>query len=235
MSDEKASQMSVNIGKRVRLYVILFVVLILLVIWGNTLLSLVQRTISGKQKPEFVREIGASMVAVISAAALIVVNLGRDIDLHNYADRTFFGVREKTDEIIHTKMIEAARDVGAASWQNMQDKKKEVRYLFYHFINEQITLRALAFTYFEHYFSNIYVICFSIVGFIISLLIVLFRWQLDLTILLPTLFLLIFVAISLSTYYSLVKKIYDLPIQQIEEIRATKPAELKRQVEQRFS
>src|SRR5712692_3229075 len=116
----------------------------------------------------------------------------------------------------------------------MQNKKKEVQYLFYHFANEQDALRSLAFTYWEQYFVNIYVICFALLGFVTSVLLALLRWKLDFTIFSTVVFLVILAAVALSTRYSLVKKLYDLPIQQIEEIRSSKGDELKAEVRQRF-
>jgi len=235
MADEKASQMSENVGKRVRYYVIFFVIVILFLIWGDTTVRLLTRSISGtKDESELAQKIVASIITAIGGLALVLINLGRDIDLHNFIDRAFFKVRRKTDEVIREKMIEAAQSVGAAGWRNMQGNKKEVQYLFYHFANEQAELRSLAFTYWEQYFVNIYVICFASVGFLISTLIALFRWRLDFTIVSPVLFVVILASIGLSTKYSLVKKIQDLPIQQIEEIRSSKADELNAEVQKRF-
>lgn len=233
--EEKASGMSESIGKRVRYYIIFFVILILFLIWGNTIVGLITKSISGtKDEAELSQKIVASIITAIGALALVIINLGRDINLHNFIDRAFFKVRRRAGQIIHDTMIEAARSVGATGWQNMQNKRKEVSYLFYHFVNEQEKLRGLAFTYWEQYFVNIYIICFAFAGFIISALIALFRWKLDFTVFSPIVFLIILVTIGLSTRYSLVKKIYDLPIQQIEEIRSSKADELKLEVERRF-
>lgn len=235
MSDEKTSQMNVNIGKRVRNYAIVFVILILFLIWGNDIASLLAKSLSTqKDESEAAQKIIASIITAIGGLVAIVLNLGRDIDLHNFIDRKVFGVRHKTGDIIHNKMIEAAQRVGAPSWRNMQGKRKEVSYLFYHFVNDQEVLRDLAFTYWEQYFVNIYVFCFAFTGFVISSTLVLLRWRFDLAIAAPISFLLILVAIGLSTRSSLVRKIYDLPVQQIEEIRTGHADALKDEVEKRF-
>ncbi len=235
MTDEKASQMAENIGKRVKYYVILFAILILFLIWGNTIVGMVTKSILGaKEEAELVQKIIASVITAIGALALVLVNLGRDIDLHNVIDRHLFKVRSTTNTLIHNTMIEAAESVKANGWRNMPGKPTEVLYLFYHFANEQTTLRSLAFTYWEQYFVNIYILCLSSVGLLISGLIVLFRWKLDFTLFSPILFLIIVLAIGLSTRYSLLSKIYSLPVQQIEEMRNSKAAELKMEVERRF-
>jgi hypothetical protein len=236
MSDEKTSQMNINIGKRVRNYVLFFVVLILFLIWGNDIASLLAISLStDKDKSEAAQKIIASIITAIGGVAVLLLNLGRDIDLHNLIDKTIFRVRHKTGDIIHNKMIEAAQRVGATSWRNMQDKRREVSYLFYHFVNNQVVLRDLAFTYWEQYFVNIYVICFAFLGFIISSTFVLLRWRLDLALVAPIAFLLILLAVGITTWKSLVRKICDLPIQQIEEIRTGHADELRDEVEKRFA
>src|SRR6266852_5796787 len=106
MSEEKTSQMSQNIGKRIRYYVIFFVILILFLIWGNSIVRLLTRSISGtKDESELAQKIVASVITGIGALALILINLGRDIDLHNFIDQKLFKVRKTTDEIIHQNMI----------------------------------------------------------------------------------------------------------------------------------
>jgi hypothetical protein len=235
MSDEKAYIMTENIGKRVRCYIIFFVILILFLIWGDSIIALITQSISGgKDESELARKIIASVITGIGALALIFINLGRDINLHNFIDGAFFKVRKRTDQIIHERMIEAARAVGARGWQNMEAQPKEVGYLFYHFVNEQTVLRSLAFTYWEQYFVNIYVICFAFVGFVISSFIALAGWRFDFTVFSSFAFLVVLIGVGLSTRLSLIKKIYDLPNQQIEEIRSTKLTELKDEVEKRF-
>lgn len=235
MPDEKTSQMNINIGKRIRNYVVLFAGLVLFLIWGNDILALITTIISGsKDASERAQKLIASVITVVGGIAMILLNLGRDIDLHNLLDRSLFGVRHKTQIIIHETMIKAAQDAGARGWESMRDKEKEVSYLFFHFVNEQKVLRDLAFTYWEQYFVNIYIISIAALGFVISLIIVLMRGRLDVTAGSPVVFLLIFMVVGLTTRSSLVQKIYDLPIQQIEEIRTSKANELRAEVEKRF-
>ena len=235
MADEKTSAMNINIGKRVRNYVLFFALLILFLIWGNDVIALITTSITGsKDASELAQKVVASVITAIGGAAAIILNLGRDIDLHNLLDKAFFHVRERTRTIIHEKMIEAAQAVGATGWENMKSREKEVSYLFYHFVNEQKALRDLAFTYWEQYFVNIYIMCFGGVGLLLSTVVVLFRWRLDVTAVSPAVFLIILLSVGLTTRSSLVRKIYNLPVQQIEEIRTSKARELKREVETRF-
>jgi sulfite exporter TauE/SafE len=227
--------MSANIGKRVRSYMVFFVILILFLIWGDTIVGVVTATISGdKDKAELAQKVIASVITAIGGLALIIINLGRDINLHNFVDKSLFRVRRKTDRLIRAEMIEAAKAVEANGWWNMESKGKEVSRLFYHFANQQEALRNLAFTYWEQYFVNIYILCFAFVGFVVSGVIVILRHRLDFTILSPVVFCLILIAIGLSTRFSLVKRIYDLPAQQIDEIKSSNAAELRTQVQSRF-
>lgn len=236
MPDEKTTEMNINIGKRVRNYILFFAVLLLILIWGNDIASLVRTSISpDKTKSEAAQKIIASIITAIGAVAAMLLNLGRDIDLHNLLDAAIFKVRHKTGIVIYTRMIEAAQNVGAANWRNMQDRKKEVMYLFYHFANGQTVLRDLAFTYWEQYFVNIYVVCIAFVGFIISSAIAIMRWKFDIGIVAPLAFLMILLIIGITTKAFLVRKIYDLPAQQIEEMRTSKADELRQEVDTRFA
>lgn len=237
MSEEKTSQMNINIGKRVRCYLIFFAILILFLIWSKELVGLLRTTVDGDQdKSEMVKNLISTIVTLIGAIALLLLNFGRDIDLHNWLDRKIFHMRSKTEEIICEQMIKAAQSVGATGRENMNknDRKKDVMYLFYHFVNEQVVLRDLAFTYWEQYFVNIYIIVFGTLGFICSSIIVMIQHKWQFTCLIPLVFVFIMLAIGLRTKYSLVKRIYGLPEQQIEEIRSSKAEELKREVEARF-
>jgi hypothetical protein len=236
MADEEpAAKMSANIGKRVRSYMVFFIILILLLIWGNTIVGLVTATISGKNdQAELAQKVIASVITAIGGLALIVINLGRDINLHNIVDKVFFKVRRKTDEIIRAEMVNAAEAVQANGVWNMKNKPAEVSRLFYHFANQQEALRNLAFTYWEQYFVNIYVLCFAFTGFVISAIIVFLRHKFDFTVLSPVVFAAILIAVGLSTRYSLLKRIYDLPVQQVDEIKSSNAAELKAQVQSRF-
>ena len=235
MSSEKASQMGVSIGKRVRYYLIFFTILVLFLIWGNDILALVIESVTGsKDESELARKVITSVITVIGGLAVILLNIGRDINLHNFLDKVIYRVRPEVDEIIYTEMIDAAKRVGADGWQSMSDKRQQVMFLFYHFVNEQTVLRDLAFTYWEQYFVNIYVISFSFVGFVLSSAIVALRWKLDVSVMIPLVFLFIAIIVFLSTKYSLAPKMYNHPVQQIEEIINSKADELRAEVKARF-
>ena len=117
--------MNVNIGKRVRGYILFFAVLLLILIWSNDIVSLILTSFSlDKVKSEAAQKIIYSVITAIGALAVLLLNLGRDIDLHNLLDRAIFKVRNKTDIIIHTRMIEAAQSVGATNWGACRLDKK---------------------------------------------------------------------------------------------------------------
>lgn len=229
--------MGVNIGKRVRNYLIFFAILLLLQIWYEELIRSITSSLKNEIPPDTLKNIITSIVTIISATVLIILNFGRDIDLHNLLDKKLFHVRTRTDKIIRQEMIEAAVSVHANGYENMSNvnRQQDVIYLFYHFVNEQEALRALAFTYWEQYFVNLYIIVFSILGFLCSFGITLIRWKLNwIAFITPLMFLCIGVSIGLQTRSSLIKKLYDIPRQQIQEIKSSKSAELKKEVKARF-
>ena len=236
MSEEKTWKMGASIGKRVRNYLIFFAILILLQIWWEELLRSITDSLSNEAELGILNKIITSILTLIGAIALIILNLGRDVDLHNLLDKKLFHVRSRTGEIIRREMIKAAESVQANGYENMSKKERQndVMYLFYHFVNEQEVLRALAFTYWEQYFVNLYIIIFSILGLLFSLGISLLRWELDWAAFIPFLFLFIGIGVGLQTQSSLVKKLYDLPKQQIQELKSSKSVELKKEVEARF-
>jgi hypothetical protein len=235
MSEEKASQLTINVGKRVRYYVICFSIIILFIIWGDDIWTLITSTFANDpQKAEWAQKLIASLVTALGAGAILVMNLGRDIDLHNLIDERFFHVRRNTTVIIIDDMIKGAQKLDADGWRNMAKNGPEVTRLFYHFVNEQEKLRALAFTYWEQYFVNIYILSFGIFFFLISTACVLLRRKLDIIAFAPLLFLLIVAIVATSTRYSVIPKIYKLPLQQIQEICCSNTEELKKQVQSRF-
>jgi len=235
MPEEQASQMGVGIGKRVRNYLVFFTGLVLILIWGNDILALVVKSVVGsKDEAELAYKVITSAITAIAGLAAMLLNIGRDINLHNILDDAIYHVRARTGAIIHTGMTDAARKAGAEGWQNMSGKKKEVMFLFYHFANEQTVLRDLAFTYWEQYFVNVYVISFGALGFVLSSIVVGLRGKLDVPAMIPLVFLFIAAVVGLSTKFSLIPKIYNLPVQQIEEITSSRADELRSEVKARF-
>jgi hypothetical protein len=235
MSNEKASQLSINIGSRVRYYVIYFAIVILFLIWGDEILNLIKSSIANDpQKSEWAQKLIETIITALGAGAFLVMNLGRDINLHNLIDGWFFHVRRNTNAIIQREMIKEARKIGAYGWENMEKNESEVTRLFYHFVNNQETLRSLAFTYWENYFVNIYILFLGTVFFLVSTLWVCLRWKFDTVAFAPVIFLFIIGIVAISTRYSLVPKIYALPIQQIGEICNSNTEEFKQQVRSRF-
>jgi hypothetical protein len=234
MSEEKARSMGENIGKRVRNYLIFFVLLIIVVIWGDVIIKLINIGLTGSEKYDFIKNITSSIIALVIGAVIIFLNIGRDIDLHNLLDNIFFHVREKTDKIIIEGLYNKAREKNCTGFENMKNKPKELFGLFYQFVNKQEELRSLAFTYWEQYFVNLYVITFSIIGLVISIFIILLRGNFDITLFTPIVFILLFLSFYFRTFYSLVPKIYALPLQQIDEIISKQCDEFRLSIKERF-
>jgi ABC-type microcin C transport system permease subunit YejB len=116
----------------------------------------------------------------------------------------------------------------------MRAKPEEVLKLFYHFVNRQDVLRGLAFTYWEQYFVNLYQFVIFATGFLVSLVFAINRGHWDWIVVFPTLFALLTLGYGLSTHFWLRKKLFDLPVQQIAEVKASSWDELKTQLKARF-
>ena len=233
MAAEKTLEMNEHIMRRVRLYVIVYAATLVLLLWGRDLLTAAQR-LKDREQIDVAKSLAGPVVTALGAIVLVLLNLGRDWDLHNLLDRWIFGIRDKTDRVIQTQMIGAAQDVGAPALQRMESDPKGVRYVFYHFVNEQETLRALAFTYWEQYFVNLYNIVLCGLGLVISATVAVARQFSWLGFAAPTIFLLVGAFTLLSTFRSLAHKIYDLPVQQVAEIRHSKQDEFVQEIECRF-
>jgi hypothetical protein len=117
----------------------------------------------------------------------------------------------------------------------MELDPRGVRYLFCHFVNEQEPLRSLAFTYWEQYFVNLYNIVLCGVGLASSVTVWVVRRHGWPGLAASVIFLAVGAATALSTFRSLVEKIYDLPVQQVAEIRHSNLEEFRQEVERRFS
>ena len=75
---------------------------------------------------------------------------------------------------------------------------------------------------------------FCVVGFLFSIVVVVVQRKLQMISLAPLIFLSIGFIVWMRTKSSLIKKIYDLPKHQIEEIRVSNSNEFKEQVKARF-
>lgn len=233
MSDEKTSQMSNNIGKRVKNYLIIFTSLVIFMIWKGDILSLLNRLFSGqKDEFEFSKNLITTAITLIIFFIMFFLNFGRDINLHNFIDQYFFHVRKKTNQIIQEKMMASAKELKAENFEYMDKDPNQVLNIFYHFVNEQKVLRDLAFKYWEDYFVNIYIISIGLIVFLFTTVITITNKNYDYWI--PVFILVLVVIVSLSTKLSLIPKIYKHPIDQIDEIIATRPEDFKQQVHLRF-
>lgn len=235
MGNEKSYEMDKGIAGRVKQYMILFTALFLILLWGEEIYKLLIKSINGnKDQAELSIKIITSIIAIITAGSAMLLNIGRDIKFHYFIDDKLFRVRNKTCDIIINEIIKAGRKVGAQNVNSMIGEKEKVMHLFYHFINEQNVLRDISFTYWENYFVNIYAMFLGLIFFLGSTVYLCIRMKLDYLVFIPCIYLLIVFLIGLSTFLSLVKRIYALPVQQIEEIRTSKAMELNDEISSRF-
>lgn len=236
MSD-KASQMNINIGKRVRTYLIVIGFILVFMIWGDFIIKTLLVSLSGSAEDRALLEmITKSLIVVGGVILTLVLNIGRDIDLHNLLDSKIFGLREETHRVILENLENAARDVGAEKWDAIRQNPSMASRIFYHFANkeDQKVLRGLAFTYWEQYFVNIYIVVLSLTAALIGSLFIFSSSVRLWLIFLPILLVVLAIIFAVRTFGSLKRKILDLPAQQIEEIKATHPKELKDQIDLRF-
>ena len=234
MSSEKLADMNSNISKRVKFYLIAFTLIFITIFWSDYLVKLITESVTDKDKAELTSKIISSSIIIVTSIILFLLTLGRDLDLHNFLDSKVFKAREKTANIIHTNIIEAADSIGFKDSEKMRNQWTEVSNLFYHFVNDQKVLRDLAFTYWEQYFVNIYVITSSTVFFTISLIIVIYRYKFDFSVSIPIIYLIVGLAIELYTKKKLIEKLYRLPVQQINEIKNVNKREFIEQLNNRF-
>ncbi|MDJ0901037.1 MAG: hypothetical protein QNJ55_19725 [Xenococcus sp. MO_188.B8] len=239
MSEEKTQQMAVSICQRIRNYFIFTAIVLIFLIWSGEISNLITTKLfsTTKDDVEIAAKVTETIFVMVAAFALIILNFGRDIDLHNFIDENTFRTRHKVGKIIYKEMISLAELLNAPGQAKMTDKRKEVMRLFYHFVNNQSNqekLRSLAFTYWEQYFVNLYIMFFCVIGFLCSLAVVIVQRKLQMISLSPLFFLIIGLTVWLRTKSSLLKRIYDLPRNQIGEIRFSNAEEFKEQVKKRF-
>jgi hypothetical protein len=235
MAAEKTQEMNEHIAQRVRGYVISYSAIFVLLLWGNRLLAAALNVLKNRDQSDLAKTLAAPAVAALGGVVIFLLNLGRDWDLHNVLDSRLFGVRRETDQRIQTAMVEAARGVNAAGSDRMERDPRKVLHLFYHFVNDQEPLRSLAFTYWEQYFVNLYTSVLCGIGLAGSVTISVVRWHGWSGPVASATFLVLGATTLLRTFRSLVGKIYDLPVQQVDEIRHSKLEEFKLEVERRFA
>ena len=228
---------SENVGKRVRIYLCLYLALLLSVIWSDIIASSITKSIGGKDNLELAQKIGASIVTILGALSVFITGVGRDLALHLVLDRMSFKVIAKNNHIIKESLREKASLSGVDHSQvlavtaNMQD----VMFLFWHFVNGESgkfeALKKRANHLLEQYYVNIYAVFLGTVGMLASMILVIARAKVDAVSLIPVFFAVIVGSLWASTKYQLIKKIYAVPEQQIAEIGL---GELKGEVERRF-
>ena len=235
MTEEKTSNMQKNIMRRVRYRLIVLGIIVITVVWWDEVIGIIKEIFGGdKAKLEETKNIAETVIAVVGALALVLLSFMRDLDLHNWLDGTFFHVRKKTASIIKKNLIEAGKNIGAQNYENMKNANKKIMNLFYYFVNQEQITRSLSFTYWEQYFVNIYIVIFTSLASITCLIIITVNGDSGSVLLVPLALALIAVLTIYRTKTSLVKRIYDLPVQQIEDIRTAKSDELRAQIDQRF-
>lgn len=235
MPEEKTSNMQKNITRRIRYYFIALGIIVITTIWWDEIFGSIREILGGdKETLEETQNIAETVIAIIGALALVLLSFMRDLDLHNWLDSTIFHVREKTGSIIEEHLIDAAKRVGAQNYDKMRGEKKKIMHLFYYFINKEEVTRSLAFTYWEQYFLNIYIVILAILSSIICFIVIIVNDDSGSVLFVPLGLVVVAILTIYRTKTSLVKRIYDLPVQQIEDIRTAKASDLRVQVDQRF-
>jgi hypothetical protein len=168
MSNDLSYLMAENIQKRIKTNLILFFILVLIGIWAEPIIAYIMGDISyTKENISNKSYIIKTFYTGIGYIVIFVLNLFRDINLHVLLDAKVLGIRKITGNIIINEMLKASKKVKAKNYNSMITNKEKVMYIFYHFINNQVTLRQLAFTYWEQYYVNIYTISIGIISLII--------------------------------------------------------------------
>lgn len=234
MTDDKLDKMNISIGKRIRTYLIFYTLLIVVFLWGKNLIGLLNRQDIDLKDSEIISKVVVTIFTFLGNSIMVILNLGRDIDLHNFIDKSFFKVREKTGNIICEKMKETIRELVQRDVILNDSNKDDLFSIFYHFVNDQPVLRSLAFTYWEQYFVNIYMVVISVCYSFFSIIVIVLRYKTDEFSLIPAIFIIIGIVIALYTKYGLLPKIYNLPNKNISQIINSSKVEFIRLVNQKF-
>lgn len=232
MSEEKSASMSLSIGERVRNYIFLYASIILFIVWNEEFMHMVtQSRMFEKGDLDFAQKFVVSIATVLGALSVIILNVGRDMGLHIIIDELLFHVRKKVKKIIVSYLREAAKKIAASGHENMEHNEDEVMFLFWHFINKEKALKDQAFKYWQQYYVNIYIVFFGLLSFAISTALLIERAKMDIVGVLPLFIIAIVLSVGESTRSMLLRRVYEIPIQQIREIPLD---ELKAEVERRF-
>jgi len=223
---------SERVGKKVRDYIILYASLILFIVWGDDLIRLITASIGKQGDLEFAQKLSVSIITVLGALSVIAVDLGRDCACHLLLDSLIFKVRRRVNKIIVKHLIEKARLSGAKGWEAVTEIEADALNLFWHFVNKQGgVLSDRAHRLFEQYYTNIYALSLGCLGFIAATIVAVARGKLDAIAFTPSFFLLIVFSLAASTKWMLLKNIYRVPVQQIDEIAL---GDMKKEIERRF-
>ncbi|MBZ0154958.1 MAG: hypothetical protein K8I29_01935 [Alphaproteobacteria bacterium] len=232
MTDDKNNTLQENVEKRVRSYLVLYVCVPVFIVWSDEILGLMATGLGGRGSSDLAHRTLIFIATVVGTVSGILLNLVRDLSLPVLLDDCLFHVRRTTNRIIEEGLIEYARLLTVAEWQEMRRKRAGLPYLFCCCTREQKELNALSARCWEQYYVNVSLICLGAVSFTVSTVLVLLRCRIDLITASPLGILAIVVTVGFSTRMSLLGRIYALPLQQLVEIR---PEEFRREASRRWS
>ncbi len=234
---KETTSKSENVGKRVRSYVGFYLLLLLYVIWSDSITNIITKSIGSNEGLANAEKVAASIVTILGALSVVITNLWRDTALHLTLDAISFKVIAKTNHIIKETLREKAELAGADESQvlGVTGNLRDCMYLFWHFANSETgtfpVLKSRANHLLEQYYVNSYAVFLGIAGMFASAVLVFVRAKTDAVSIIPLFFAVIVGSLWASTKYQLIKKIYAVPVQQIAEIGL---GELKVEVERRF-
>ncbi|MDZ4735556.1 MAG: hypothetical protein SGJ07_04330 [Rhodospirillaceae bacterium] len=150
-------------------------------------------------------------------------------------DTQVFGVEKEIGDFIFNQMLDAARQTGAARYQNMAAHPRRVRHLFYDLVNEMPETRKHAFSLWGRFYSLISCWAIIITWFLTTTIVATWKDTIDWKLLLVlTAEFVLFWAINISVDSLTSQSIRQLPEQQVSKIVADHSASLRARVDNEF-
>jgi hypothetical protein len=154
--------------------------------------------------------------------------------VRNFIDAISYKLLAQVNCVIETSIVDAAQKVGIMRFSEMQRQKEKIHQLFYHFANDQKTLRSISFNYWTAYYADIKSVFIGLISISVMFSYILFSGNYSRLLVSPIIIIGILTALHIHTGGQLARKILQLPKDQIEEILASHPSDLKVQIIRRF-
>ncbi|GEM_PF-4232488 len=231
-TSELPAKLGKNVIGRVRALALFFVLVPISAYWGDD----IWKFIEGKSLEDLdvLKEIIKAGLGVIIWFVLLFLSLSRLVSLHYMLDPLLFGALKKVNEMIDTGLIKLAENLCPKKVASMKNNKSQLRSLFYHFVNQQDHLRAIAFAYWESYFVSLYAIVLGSLSVIATFLLSTLPGGVPVFEDVALVMCIVIILLKVAIDSTLIPKCLNHAEIQIDEIAASQPTEFVKQVNNRF-